>query len=162
MPPAITLQSAATATAVAAAATIAVLPPRATRTMTTRGGTVTRSERVTNKPERLEYSKLGKAMTETRAFTSEELKYYEALCMASGFGAEEANKEETQVGFKAGKVTTSHLFEVADIGAAVGGGFNNTAELRPMKYKEELKSDHKLMGRSSQRRTQKIHKVQSI
>ena len=51
--------------------------------------------------------------------------------------------EDTQVGYQAGELVASSLTEVAGVGAAVDGGFTNTAELKPMKYKEAMKCSDK-------------------
>ena len=110
-----------------------------TRSITSNNGTVTRSGRVTQAPKVLTYQRLGHSMTEAGAFTADEMNYYEALCIASAFGLEDLEIEESQVGHQAGELVTNCLWEIAGVGAAVGGGFTNTAELKPMKYKEAMK-----------------------
>ena len=111
--------------------------------MTSGGNRDTMSGRVSQAPKVLTYQQLGQAMTESGAFTTEDISYYEALNIGSTFGLEELELEETQIGYQAGELVASTLSEVARVGAAVGGGFNNTAELKPMKYKEAMKCSYK-------------------
>lgn len=111
--------------------------------MTRNNSIVTRSGRVTQAPRLFTFQKMGQALTETELFSADEINYYRALCIGSMFGLEELELEDTQDGYQADELVTRKLGEVAGVGVAVGGGFNNTAELKPMNYKEAMKCSDK-------------------
>ena len=66
----------------------------------------------------------------------DEAAYFMALKYTDTFGNEEYCEQ-------AGANVISSLFEVAGVGAGTGNEFNNTAELKPMKYKAAMKCDDK-------------------
>ena len=71
-------------------------------------------------------------MGETGAFGLDELDYYDALSMISQFSDDQHQRE-------AGAEIANLLIEIAGVGAAEGGGFSNTNELKPMNYDEAMK-----------------------
>jgi hypothetical protein len=82
--------------------------------------TVTRSGRTVRRPERFKES----AVT---AVTQAEQNYYEALLEISTAFIDKSKGDD----------------ELAVVGAALGGGFEHTAELRPMKFKEAMATKDK-------------------
>eukprot|EP00957_Ditylum_brightwellii_P158155 12037908-Ditylum_brightwellii.AAC.2 len=65
---------------------------------------------------------------ETMAFTQAEMGYHANLCETAIM---EYAKEDFQLDF-----------EVAGVGAGIGGGFTHTQEQKAMKYNEAMKADH--------------------
>ena len=95
--------------------------------------TKTRSGRIVQPRNQFTYNRLG----ETGAFTGEELDYYNALSQANTFEPQDPK------GNDAGAHIAEQLSEIAGVGAAAGGGFTDTAELKPMKYNEAMQCGDK-------------------
>lgn len=102
---------------------------RVTRSRMRDGDTSTRSGRVSRPTPKFAYGIFG----ETRTFTTEEIDYYNALVVLKSFN------DTNQAGSK----IVDQSYEVAGVGAGTGNNFGNTAELKPMKYKEAMKCDDK-------------------
>jgi len=110
---------------------------RVTRSRMRDGGTTRRSGRVSRPTPKFTYGTFG----ETGTFTTEEIDYYNALVVLNSFN--DTNQAESEI--------VDQLYEVAGVGVGVGAGvgagtgnnFGNTAELKPMKYKEAMKCDDK-------------------
>ena len=91
--------------------------------------TVIRTGRRICRPQRLiensEFGSLG-------LFTSMEENYYAALMEIGSMAVDNINDRHFE-----------EPSEMGNIGAALGGGFKNTNKLRPMKYKEAMRSKDK-------------------